>query len=473
MLRNYEKYFNRVFVLIDSVTLAGSFVLAYYIKFKTGWFGYEPHLPLKDYLLLSLAFIPFVLIINYFSKIYSSQGGKAFFDEHLKVIKANLIALFIIMSSLFFIKQIHFSRALLLIYFASNIILMSFDRLILRIALNIASSSGFNKKYVLVIGAGPLGIAFIEKVRENKGSGFDVIGFLDDDENKLNDIIEGVKVLGSTDSLNQLIPTAQIDQVVIALPLRAYDKLQFIIETCENAHIKTLIIPDYFRYLPAKPYIEDFDGIPLVEVWHIPLDNMLNYWFKRAFDLVLSSFFIIIFSPILLITTLAIKLDSAGSIIFKQKRIGRNGKTFAMFKFRSMVSNAEKLVDGLIDLNEADGVLFKIKDDPRITKVGKIIRRTSIDELPQLFNVIKGDMSIVGPRPPLPKEVEMYQEFQNLRLRSIPGITGLWQVSGRSNVPFEEMVRLDLFYIENQSFWLDIKILFKTIPAVLRRDGAY
>ena len=245
-----------------------------------------------------------------------------------------------------------------------------------------------------------------------------------------------------------------------------------IIEQCETQHAEFQYVPRMLDIIESRISSDEIVGVPLITVKEIKLYG-LNAFLKRSFDLISSSLLIVLLSPLFLVIAVLIKLDSKGGVFFRQKRIGQGGKEFFLYKFRSMIDGAEGLINKIADKNEADGPIFKIKEDPRITGAGKFLRRFSLDELPQIFNVFTGRMSMVGPRPPLPTEVKKYNEWHWKRLRVSVGITGLWQVSGRSQLPFDEMIKLDIFYIENWSLWLDIKILLKTIPVVISSKGAY
>jgi exopolysaccharide biosynthesis polyprenyl glycosylphosphotransferase len=295
---------------------------------------------------------------------------------------------------------------------------------------------------------------------------------LDDDPVRLGKTYHGIKVLGEARMLKEKIKKFGINEVVFATSRIAHQNVLDLITECEALQVEFKIVPGMFELMASRVDVDAIGGIPLVAISEIGLKGF-QALVKRSTDMVLSSAFIIIFSPILLTAAAAVKLDSKGPLIFAQERVGKNGKTFKMFKFRSMIEGAEEQLAELEAKSETEGHIFKIKDDPRMTRVGKFIRRFSIDELPQLFNVLIGDMSLVGPRPPLPHEVEKYTSWHRKRLRVAPGITGLWQVSGRSLLPFEDMVRLDIYYIENWSLWEDFKILCRTLPVVLLSSGAF
>jgi len=278
--------------------------------------------------------------------------------------------------------------------------------------------------------------------------------------------------LGPIDNLPQVLAENTIDQVVITLPWQYQRKIERLVTESEATGVRTRVVPDLFQLSLGGVDVEDLNGIPLIGVKRSSLTG-LNQVLKRGFDLTLASVGALLTAPLWGLIAVAIKLDSPGPVLFRQTRVGRDGRTFTFYKFRSMRVGAEAELGALRSQNEADGPLFKIRDDPRVTRVGRIIRRTSLDEMPQVINVLRGEMSLVGPRPPIPEEVELYREWHRRRLAIQPGMTGLWQVSGRSDLSFDEMVLLDIYYDENWSLPQDLMILLRTIPQVFFGDGAY
>jgi len=302
--------------------------------------------------------------------------------------------------------------------------------------------------------------------------GYQLVGYLDDNPQKGQSKLGPFTGLGSIDNLPQVLVENQVDEVIVTLPWQYHRRIMGVLRQCQQAGVRARVVPDVLQLSLDLVDIEVLNGIPLLSVKPNTIVGP-KFAIKRAMDLGLSILGMIFVLPLMGIMALAIKLDSPGPVLFIQTRVGRGGKLFKAYKFRSMVADAEQLKPQLEQLNEADGPLFKIKDDPRLTRVGKFLRRTSLDELPQIFNVIKGEMSLVGPRPALPEEVEAYEPWHRKRLEALPGMTGLWQVSGRSNLGFDEMVMLDIYYVENWSPGLDISILIRTIPKVLIGEGAY
>jgi len=278
--------------------------------------------------------------------------------------------------------------------------------------------------------------------------------------------------MGSLDNLAVLVQDEAIDEVIITLPWQYHRKIMAIMAQCERENVRARIVPDLFQMTLSRMAITEMSGIPLIGVKQVRISPFIRL-VKRGIDVVFSLLVLVFTAPLIALITLTIKLDSPGPVLFRQDRVGKGGKPFTLYKFRSMMIGADEQKQLLRDLNEANGPIFKIKDDPRITRVGRLLRRFSLDELPQFYNVLRGDMSIIGPRPPLPEEVAQYQPWHMRRLEIAPGITGLWQVSGRSELPFDEMALLDIYYVEQWSPALDFKILLRTIPTILFGDGAY
>lgn len=386
-------------------------------------------------------------------------------DYLFKVIQSAILTFLVAVGVLFMMKtSIVYSRVFIVGYAMIMVVVTFLMRLISMLILNLLYRNDRLIKNVLIIGAGKVGTQIGQYIEGNKMPGYRIIGFLDDYKH------EG-GVLGKLNKLEAVIQKFDIHEVYITIPSER-DVIQNILGKLKKFDITVKIVPEMYDIAASTLQFNSSDLLPYVELVKTPLRG-LNLVAKRLFDLVFSGIGLLLLSPFFVIIGILIKLDSKGPVFFKQKRIGKNGIPFTMYKFRSMVQDAEKLKKELMRQNEMDGPVFKMKDDPRITPLGRFIRKYSIDELPQLFNVFLGHMSLIGPRPPLPEEVEQYTDYQWRRLDVRPGITGLWQVSGRSDVSFEEWVSLDIYYIENWSMKLDIKILFQTIPVVLVGKGAY
>ena len=331
---------------------------------------------------------------------------------------------------------------------------------------------GVGVRRVLLIGAGDVGRIVMRTVVARPELGYQVVGFLDDNPSKGQTDIGPFRALGPIENFAEVLTQQPIDNVIICLPWQSHRVVQRLLRLCEQHGLRAQIVPDVFQLTKNQLQVEVINGIPLLSTRELSIQGW-NYILKRILDLLLTFVACLLTLPIMALIALAIRLDSPGPIIYQQLRVGKQGKVFACYKFRSMVHDADQRRHEIAGLNEASGPRFKVRNDPRLTRVGRLIRRFSLDELPQLYNVLRGEMSVVGPRPNLPREVEAYQEWHKKRLTASPGITGLWQVSGRSDLTFDEMVLLDIYYVENWSMALDFHILLRSIPAVLRARGAY
>jgi exopolysaccharide biosynthesis polyprenyl glycosylphosphotransferase len=331
---------------------------------------------------------------------------------------------------------------------------------------------GFGVARLLIVGAGEVARTVMRTVVANPEQGYEIVGFVDDDLTKGQTDIGRFKALGGIGNLLDLLGQEKIDEVVITLPWQYHRKIMSVAALCERENTRVRLVPDVFQMSLSRVEMDEIAGIPLIGIKQSAISGY-NLILKRVIDFTVALLGLIFLFPFLALLALAIKLDSPGPVIFTQERVGKGGRRFVVHKFRSMVQDAESRKRELLSLNEADGPLFKIKDDPRMTRLGRFLRRFSLDELPQFYNVLRGEMSLVGPRPSVPTEVEQYQTWHRRRLEIVPGMTGLWQVNGRSDLTFDEMALLDIYYIENWSLPTDIKILLQTLPTVIFRTGAY
>lgn len=418
---------------------------------------------LADYALLIGIIFTIYTAMLYQKGMFKRNRDIRMIDDTISAVKAVSTSFLIALGIAFFSKtSIVYSRVLILMLAILMVFIFLLSRIMRHYAQVLLHRSRRYNKNVLIIGAGKIGMQIRNHVMANTSCHF--VGFLDDYKNS-------DQVLGTIQNIEQLIAHHKVQEIYITIPSEK-NIINELITSIRKYDVQIKIIPELFELVTSSISFDQAYDYPCIEIVKTPLRG-LNLFLKRAADIILSILGIIIISPILLIVALLIKLDSKGHVFIHQKRVGKNGAPFHMHKFRSMVNNAEELKEQLEKYNEADGPAFKMKNDPRITRVGRFIRKFSIDELPQLFNVLKGEMSLIGPRPPLPNEVEQYTDFQWRRLDIRPGITGLWQVSGRSDITFDEWVKLDLYYIEKWSISLELKILLKTIPVVLKGEGAY
>jgi len=324
----------------------------------------------------------------------------------------------------------------------------------------------------VIVGTGSEARLLQRKLRTHPEYGLDVVGFIGEERTNGHPD-DDTEVLASLEDIGQVIEEFDVDRVLLASSVGSHEDMLDLVRSVRRPDLKVSIVPNYFEVFTSRVILDDVEGMPIVTLPPIRLGTSSRV-LKRTFDLVVSALVLLLLAPALMVIALAIKLDSRGPILYRQARRGRLGSTFEIFKFRTMCVGAEAQRDDVLHLNDVDGPLFKIKGrDPRVTRVGAFLRRTSLDELPQLLNVLSGEMSLVGPRPFVVYEADLITGWASRRLDVVPGITGLWQVLGRNDIPFEEMVKLDYLYVTNWSLWWDLKLLCQTIPVVLRKSGAY
>lgn len=426
---------------MDAGIIGAAYFFSWYLRFKSGFFVQDAGvLPAKTYFSALFLIIPGYLLLYSIFQLYMPRRVKSYRKELMDIIRANGIGFMIFILVLYFIKQEHFSRQMLCIFFFINISLEFASRYLIRTILWKMRKQGLNQKHILMIGESQMAEQYMDRLRENPKWGYQVFAHLKDEE-KLERILEG----------------NELDEVVIALRAEDYGKLERIVDVCEKAGVHTKMIPDFGNVISTRPYIEDVQGIPVIHVCRVPLNIMRNRAAKRAVDLIGATVAIILFSPVMLLTVLVVALTEEGSVIYRQERVGLHNQVFYMYKFRSMIMQDE----------EKEKAEWSTRNDPRITPVGKLIRRTSIDELPQLFNVLKGEMSLVGPRPERPQFVQKFRDEiprYMVKHQVRPGMTGWAQINGyRGNTSIEKRIEYDLYYIENWTMVFDMKILILTI----------
>lgn len=422
-----------------------------------------------NYLYFYMIFISIYGVLVFRYHIHSFIASSGLVDEILKAARAISFAILLAVGLSFLFKIVDLSRIVIVSYWLGaslSVTLLRFAKRKMYLTLN---SRRLLSRTVVIVGAGKVGKSLIKEFQEHKWLGYQVVGYVDD---AVNEEISDVTHLGKVTELREVIGrTIGVDEIIITIPSER-ELVHSIISDYRKSPIEIKVIPDMFNLVLGSVQVGNINSLPTVSLVRTPMRG-IGFVLKRLTDIVLSLVGLLLVSPIMLLTAIWISIESKGPIIYKQKRIGKNGKVFYMYKFRSMIQDADKMLAQLAKQNEVQGVAFKMKNDPRITKVGRFIRKYSIDELPQIFNVLKGDMSLIGPRPPLDIEVAQYSDWEWRRLEVLPGITGLWQVSGRSDLSFQQWINLDIYYIENWSIGLDIKILLKTIPVVLKGEGAY
>ncbi|HUT24815.1 MAG TPA: sugar transferase [Sumerlaeia bacterium] len=453
--------------LVDLLATLLAFWLAYAIRFhvETGlWKAVDE--PLQAYLLLTLPVCSIWLFMCQRVGLYGPPSMRQAFSELRSFIRAGVLGV-IILFALTYALRIWPEPARVFVAFFSvgAVVFPMAGRWLVRTATTRWLADGMSVRRVLVVGASAAGRDVAEGIRQ-QAVGFRMVGFLDDKEEVGAEITEGIKVLGRVSELESCVRHHAIDEVIVALSGSSHEEQAALIEKCLGLHVVWKIVPTQYDMLLDRISVDEVAGVPLIGM---KTSNIIgvNYAVKRTVDVVGALLLLLSSLPLMIVVAIAIKLTSPGPIFFGQTRIGCKQRPFRFLKFRSMVVDAEARKPDLADINEREGPVFKIRDDPRVTSVGRLIRKFSIDELPQLLHVLRGDMSLIGPRPPLPEEVAQYEEWQKRRLDAPPGITGLWQVSGRTRLDFDEMVQLDLHYLENWSLMLDLRIALRTILVVV------
>ena len=467
MIKDNQTFFNRLHLWLDGLGIILSYMAAWFLKFDSGLFERETGtLSFWTYMYALLFIVPAYLILYSLCQLYTSRRVQRFRVEFTNIIKANVLGLLVFLTVLYIIKQTHFSRTMLFIFFITNIILAMMVRGMIYLLLFSLRRGGYNIKHVLLVGFSETAKAYIDRVLVYREWGYEVHGILDDNAGP-EENYKGISVIGRIDSLKEYLDSNNFDEIAITLKIDEYSKLRDIVNICEKTGVHTQFIPDYNNIIPTRPYTEDLMGMPVIKIRYVPLSNTFYSLIKRVMDVIISLTGILITSPLMVCIAVIIKTTSKGPLIYKQERVGLHNKSFMMYKFRSMrVQEAGE-----------EKKAWTTKNDPRVTAVGKFIRRTSIDELPELFNILKGDMSVVGPRPERPFFVEKFKEEiprYMIKHQVRPGLTGWAQVNGyRGDTSIKKRIEYDLFYIENWTLGFDIKIMFLTIFKGLINKNAY
>ena len=463
--------------VLDALFVLLAFVLGYIIRYEWQVFRpvYDP-----DNTASFIPYIPYALIYaGLLVAIYQNNGLYRNVRQRVWIEEVTLIAsgiantTLVILALYFALQPLVTSRLMLMYVVVLLIVSLSLTRLVRRVVWARFRARGIGVQRVVIVGMGDVGTSVLRTLVARRDFGYRVVGYLDDDPQRGTVDLGRVVGLGAVANLAQVIQQYDVDTVMITLKWQHYEQILELAQVARQHDAEVRVVPDIFQLNLRQVQVENLDGIPLLGVDTPQPLRGANRVFKRVLDMALTLVTMPLWVPIFGLVALAIKLDDGGDILYKTLRIGENGRKFYMYKFRSMIPEADKYRSQLMMQVGGDVRRPKIVDDPRITRVGRFIRRTSLDELPNLMNVLKGEMSLVGPRPPLPDEVELYENWHRQRLQTIPGITGLWQISGRSEVPFDEMCLMDIYYIENWSIQFDVQILLMTIPKVLLRSGAY
>ena len=467
MIQDNQKNFSRLQMLIDVIVLAVSYISAWFLRFM-GPFAYsaEQGLSFEQYMLALIFIIPGYLLLYQAFTLYEPlhmQGRRLMLAN---IIKANVLGMLIFVFLLYMLKESDFSRLTVYIFCVVNILLEWGVRMLIFAVLRDMRKKGLNQKQIILVGYSRAAEEYIDRIEANPQWGYIVRGILDDNV-PAGTVYKGIKVIGRIANLTVILPANRLDEIAITLGLSEYYRLEEIVAMCEKSGVHTKFIPDYNKIIPTKPYTEDILGLPVINIRYVPLSNTFNSMVKRVMDIFGSIAAIIVSSPDMLLKSILIKATSPGPLIYRQERVGLHNKTFWMYKFRSMEIQPES----------EEKKAWTVKNDPRVTGIGKFMRRTSIDELPQLFNILKGDMSLVGPRPERPFFVEKFREEiprYMVKHQVRPGLTGWAQVNGyRGDTSIRKRIDCDLYYIENWSIGFDIKILFLTIFKGFINKNAY
>jgi exopolysaccharide biosynthesis polyprenyl glycosylphosphotransferase len=482
-------------IILDAILVVVSFRLAYRLRYETFFNNqllatFRYHLlgientshaalkitpdaltPFSYFQSLEIGIVIGLILIFTLRGLYKIRLTGTWFRQVWTIVSSTTLGMAFLITYYFIFQPVSNSRLLVPFVWATAILILCFARLIVSSIMGMLYRLGLGETRLLVVGSGRLGKMIMQHIVANPYLGYNIVGFLHDMNEPPSDFGR-FKMLGTLDDLGMVIRSMQIDEVIIALPSYLHQQSIRSVRLCERLGTSFKLVPDLHELSLSRIDMEAIEGIPLIGIKQVSI-NSLQGFVTRFVDIVVALLILIIGFPLWLCIALGIAITSHGGILFKQTRIGLAGRPFKVYKFRSMYKDADARLADLMALNEAQGPLFKIKDDPRITLIGRFLRHTSFDEIPQLFNVIKGEMSLVGPRPALPHEVAQYDELQRERLTVKPGMTGLWQIRGRSDISFDEGVLMDLYYIENWSLRLYFQTLIRTIPVVIFGRGAY
>ena len=473
---------------LDAVALFTGFLAAHRFRFAGGIFPGPPESLRPEHWSTLALLLPVWIVIHGVNRLYQPRTFETLLDHAGGILKSITLGCLLVLALGFFTRTDYFFEKRLVLGFAwlFTLILSSTGRLgLLRWVYRRYYTGHRRLTRIVIVGAGAEGTRFSQRIGSSEVLEYHVVGFADDDPAKHGRDIAGVKVLGSVDELPEIVRAVSADQVFVAIPSLGQERTLAMMSRCMRAQVPVRLVSDLLHLLVSDTSVETIDGVPTFDIRG---DNapQLALFLKRAFDILVSGTLLLMFFPLFLFIGMLIKVFSPGPVLFKQVRAGQFAREFTMCKFRTMKLETDDSIHRDYAVNFITGQqldfedrkrnrdqVFKMTRDPRVTPVGSLLRRTSLDELPQLLNVWRGEMSIVGPRPPIFYELNHYKEWHKKRLRAKPGLTGLWQVSGRSTVPFDEMVLLDLYYIDHWSLKTDLEILFRTIPVVFSGEGAY
>lgn len=473
----------RMLVGLDVLLIVFGFVIAYYLRYEYEfWSEVTFPEPLQSFIPTIGLLVPTIIGLLFVKGLYRLPRNAGWLAQMGIIVSSVTTAVTITIVITFVYKPWYYSRLIFALAWVMIIVLLALSRIILNRWRHWSWSHGRDLERVLVVGGSGLGRQVMDNLCSGPSLGYELVGYLHepDDTNvqgtttveQGTGMVEPARHLGALSQLPVVVAERHVQHVIVALPFWHNRYLPEVVEMCHRVGVPFQVVPDFYELSFDRVTIQELRGVPLIGLRENAIRGW-NYALKRAIDVGLVLITLPLWGTLSLLLMLAIRIDSVGPVIFRQTRIGRNGRPFEFLKFRTMVSDAEQLKAELMDYNERPGVAFKMKNDPRRTRVGGWLRRSSLDEIPQFWNVLRGEMSLVGPRPAIPEEVEQYEAWQRRRFEVMPGCTGLWQVTGRSNTTFDEMVRLDIYYAEHWSLAMDIRIILLTVPAILSGRGAY
>lgn len=461
----------------DALTTLVSFVAAYYLwlllkqQFPTLPIGTEFAPATPHFLLMGLTVVVWFIAFNV-QKAYSYQRFTSFATEVKIVLRTVLAGVLILLGTMFLLRVYDVPRTVVLLFAVLNLAFLLLEKSLLFYSAKIVRERGRNRKSILVVGTGDQTRQFVDAIHKNFSWGLDIVGFLDAEKENVGKELFGREILGTYSDLASVLHSKPFDEVIITISTKELSEIMNVLEICEREGVQARIVSDFLGGAAKRFRADTVYGLPIISIIPVP-QNEWMLLIKRMIDILGALVGLVLLAPVFLIIAIAIKVSSAGPLLYEWNVVGCNKKPFKSWKFRTMVIGADAMKEQLAPLNQMVGPVFKIRDDPRVTQLGKFLRKYSLDELPQLWSVLKGDMSLVGPRPAGPHELARYESWHRRKLSVKPGITCLWQVSGRNNInDFDDWVKMDLEYIDNWSLWLDFKILVRTIPAVLSGKGA-
>jgi exopolysaccharide biosynthesis polyprenyl glycosylphosphotransferase len=471
VFRRFSVDFALFSILVDALLVALSFFLADHLRPALNRLPFvavvrgAPSVPPILYPVASFLWVLMLMMLS----VYDGRKNLRLGDELRSLLLASVLAT-VLLAGAFYLSLREISRILFLSFAGMATLFLASWRVAAYFGRGVGVSSRARPRRVLIVGAGVVGNKLAGQIGLYRNVGLALVGFLDDSAEKGAD--PQARVLGTLREARQIVSQREIDDVVLALPRRAYEQVNALVAELHSLPVKVWVVPDYFQLALHHAVVEEFAGLPMLDL-RAPALSEYQRMVKRVFDVMVGLILLPFALPLMGLIALAIRLDSPGPVFFRQQRAGENGKLFGMLKFRTMVAGKASWPEGPARADEKGRWIHKSADDPRVTRLGRLLRRISLDELPQLFNVLRGEMSLVGPRPEMPELVERYEPWQRKRFSVPQGITGWWQVGGRSDRPMHLHTEDDLYYVQNYSLWLDLVILLRTVGAVLSRKGAY